>query len=84
MAADPWSRREVRRIILAFVDDTAGPWDWDDFMCATLDDPELEALRLFGSQLPTQFPPDEPGWYASAAGLRELRLAAERLRVEDD
>jgi hypothetical protein len=84
MAADPWSRREVRRLILAFMDGTGGKWDWDDFMSARLDDPELEALQSFASDLPTQFPADEPGHYASAAGLKELRSAVERLRVEDD
>lgn len=83
MAAHPWSREKVKRLILAFVDNTSGRWDWDDFMCAQLDDPELEALQSFGAQLPTQFPPTEAGWYASAAGLKELRSAAERLLVDD-
>ena len=51
MASDPWSRREVKRLILAFVDDTGGKWDCKiDFMSARLDDPELEALQSFGAQ----------------------------------
>jgi hypothetical protein len=84
MARNPWSRRKVKTLILAFVDGTSGAWDWDNFMTAHLDDPELTALQSFASDLPTQFPPDEPGHYASAAGRKELRLAAERLRVDDD
>jgi hypothetical protein len=36
---------EVARYIRDFIEGTGGEWDWDDFECIPIADPELESIR---------------------------------------
>ena len=56
------------RTIRAFVDETCGPYDWDDFTSCSLRDLEVDAIRLRASSV------DLP---ANADGMRELLALAD-------
>ena len=59
-------------------DDVFG--DWDQFISNSVDDPELERIRLECTGLPQQFPPDAEGNYCNEAGIEILEGYARRLR----
>lgn len=56
------------RIIRAFLDDTCGPYDWDDFTSCSLRDPLVDSIRLRASDV------DLP---VNADGKRELLALAD-------
>jgi len=56
------------RTIRTFLDETCGPYDWDDFTSCSLRDPEVDSIRLRASGV------DLP---VDADGERELRALAE-------
>jgi len=61
------SARKIADLIRAFIDNTCGPYDWDDFTCGgPLGDPALDAIRKDASLVPL------PGDDASVSKLREL------------
>src|SRR5436309_15181329 len=39
------SRAEVADTIERFVDGSCGRWDWDDFCCVPIIDPQLDSIR---------------------------------------
>lgn len=56
------------RTIRTFLDETCGPYDWDDFTSCSLHDPEVDSIRLRASSL--NLPVD-------ADGARELLALAD-------
>jgi hypothetical protein len=56
------------RTIRTFLDETCGPYDWDDFTSFSLSDPEVNSIRLRASSV------DLP---VDAEGERELLALAE-------
>jgi hypothetical protein len=74
------SRRELADQIEAFLDGSAGPWDWDDLCTYRLTDPELEQVRQECCGVDERFPPTAPGQYCSDAGVAFLRAVINRLR----
>lgn len=56
------------RVIRTFLDETCGPYDWDDFTSFSLRDPEVDTIRLRASGV------DLP---VDADGQRELRSLAD-------
>ena len=74
------TRHEVADCIESFLNATGGPWDWDDFIHATIDDPDLTAIQTRCAKLPEEFPPTEPNHYCSAEGFEVLREFVQDLR----
>ena len=56
------------RTIRTFLDETCGPYDWDDFTPCSLHDPEVDSIRLRASSV--NLPVD-------ADGARELLALAD-------
>ncbi|KAB7647650.1 hypothetical protein F3168_06640 [Polymorphobacter fuscus] len=56
------------RTIRTFLDETCGPYEWDDFTSCSLRDPEVDSIRLRASSV------DLP---VSADGERELLALAD-------
>ena len=71
---------EVANTIEGFVNGTGKQWDWDGFTSIRLDDAELEAIRKQIVDLPTNFPPEQPGDYCSPAGMEKMRAIVAQLR----
>ena len=68
------TRTEVLDAITAFVNDTGGPYDWDDFICGgRIKDPILESIRARCASLPNEFPPSKQGNYCDEAGVAVMR-----------
>ena len=79
------SASEVASILEAFLNDTGGPYDWDDFVCGgKIANPDLEAIRARCASLPEEFPPAISGHYCGEAGFEVMRGLATRLRVIDE
>jgi hypothetical protein len=79
------SPSEVASIIESFLNDTGGPYDWDDFVCGgNVANPELEAIRARCASLPDEFPPTSSGHYCSEAGFEVMRGLAARLRATNE
>ena len=74
------SRTEVADEIERFLNGTCGPWDWDEFTSFPIEDPELDAIRKQLAHLPVDYPPSEPGHYASDEGKQVALEIVERLR----
>jgi hypothetical protein len=62
---------EVAGFLRDFLDGTSGDWDWDEFECVPITDPELDAIR----QRAALVAPPNP----DIARLRELLAEAEAL-----
>jgi len=71
---------EVAEIIHDFLTGTGSPWDWDDFISASLGDPRLDNIRQQCANLPDRFPPGDQGGYCGEDGLQELREILTSLR----
>ena len=79
------SRSEVASIIEAFLNDSGGSYDWDDFVCGgTIANLDLEAIRARCALLPDEFPPESNGHYCSEAGFEVMRGLAASLRVSSE
>ena len=76
----PATRSDVAEVLEAFSSGTGRRDDWDRFLSAPLDDPELEAIRNRCARLPEEFPPRRPGEYCSEAGRDLVRSLASQLR----
>ena len=76
------SSAEVAGTLEAFINDSGGSYDWDDFVCGgRIADPELEAVRARCASLPDDFPPIVHGHYCSDAGFEVMRGLAAQLRA---
>jgi hypothetical protein len=65
------SPAEVAGFLRDFLDGTGGEWDWDEFECVPITNPELDRIRLHAAMA------GPPG--ADLAKLRELLAQAEAL-----
>jgi hypothetical protein len=74
------SREQVAAEIEAFLNDTGGPWDWDDFISISLKDPELELIRCRCAGRPEEFPATAPGHDCGPEGVAVLSSIVRNLR----
>ena len=75
------TRQEVAQILEDFLDGSGKPWDWDDFTLGmSLENDELEAIRVRARGLGQEFPPDSPNEYCNEQGLAVLRDYVRQLR----
>jgi len=72
---------DVSEIIEEFVAGTGHERAWDDFLSLSIEDPELDAIRLQCNQIDSAYPPDRPGRFCNDAGAERLRGIALRLRT---
>jgi hypothetical protein len=56
------------RTIRSFLDETCGPYDWDDFTSSSFQDPEVDSIRLRASSVTLP---------VHADGARELLVLAD-------
>ena len=73
---------EVAQIIDDFVNGT-GQSDFGQFLYVTIEDPQLDSVRLRCLQLHEEHPPEEEGYWCGPAGIDELRRIADELRRHD-
>ncbi len=76
------SRAEVAGIIDDFVNGT-GQSDFGQFLYVTIEDPQLDSVRLRCLQMHEEYPAEEEGYWCSPAGIDELRRIADELRRHD-
>ena len=77
------TRRQVADEIDAFLAGRGGAWDWDDFCCVPIRDPELDAIRERCAQLHTEYPPELDGQYCGPGGIAVMREYVDKLRRSD-
>jgi hypothetical protein len=70
------SQEQVLLEIEKFLSDGGGAYDWDDFTSIKIDDPQLDAIRIFCADLPNLDPPVGCGQYCNENGLTRLRELA--------
>ena len=75
------SREEVASLIERFVDGTAGPFDWDDFLSRAISDPELIRVQEHCREIGRTYPPRDRRQYCSEDGVQALRDVAAELRA---
>ena len=82
--AQDLTRAEVAQIITGFVEGTGSHWDWDDFMCLSIKDPDLNMIQDIMGDFPVRFPPGlgEDG-YCNEQGLNLLRRIRDELLKPD-
>ena len=73
------SPKEVRDILAGFIEDTSGPYDWDDFVSVPIRDPKLEAIRRRCAGLREEFPPESQHEYCGAGGVEVIRRFIQEL-----
>jgi hypothetical protein len=74
--------KDVRDVLVRFVDGTAGPYEFDDFVSVSIGDPRLDAIRERCDGLRAEFPPELPGHYCGEGGVEVMRRFIQEL--EDD
>ena len=72
---------EVADIIESFIEASDGPRDWDEFISISMDDPELEAIRLHCKRLPQEYPPKHRAEYCGSEGMEVLLRYVTKLRA---
>lgn len=65
--------KDVRDVLVRFLDGTAGPYEFDDFVSVSIGDPRLDAIRERCDGLCAEFPPALPGHYCGEGGFAVLR-----------
>lgn len=70
---------EVAQYLRAFLDDSGGEWDWDDFTSIPLADPRLESIRRRAASV--ELPVTEEGRRTLVALLGEAEAASESRRA---
>ena len=65
--------REVRDVLVRFLDGTAKPWEFDDFVSVSIGDPRLDEMRERCDGLRREFPPELPGHYCGEGGVEVMR-----------
>ena len=74
--------KDVREVLVRFLDGTAGPHEFDDFVSVSISAPRLETIRERCDKLHSEFPPEVPGHYCSEGGVEVMRRFIQEL--EDD
>jgi hypothetical protein len=67
------TREEVARILEDFLSSSGRPWNWDDFLSFSLDDEELEAIRVRCAALDSEYPANEKGHFCGPQGFEIIR-----------
>jgi hypothetical protein len=75
------TRSDVAELIDRLLNHSGAAREWDDFVSIPHSDPEIERVRRYIVSLDREHPSGTGTDYLSPAGLRELRLLAERLRA---
>lgn len=75
------SRNEVRGILERFINDSGGPYEWDDFTSVPISDPFLEKIRQRCASLDIEFPPNKPGHFCNDEGTEVIRSFIHTLGV---
>jgi hypothetical protein len=71
--------KDVRDVLVRFLDGTSGPFEFDDFVSASIGDPRLDAIRERCRGLWAEFPPELPEHYCGAGGFGVMRRCVEEL-----
>ncbi len=74
--------KDVRGVLVRFLDGTGAPWEWDSFVHDTFDDPRLEAIRERCDLLDAEFPPEQPGNYCGDGGVQVMRRFIQELEED--
>jgi hypothetical protein len=77
------TREEVAKILEDFLSSRGGAWDWDDFISFSLDDRELETIRLRCAKLDSEFPATEKGRFCGPEGFEIIRGHIRQLRAPE-
>jgi hypothetical protein len=74
------TQEEVATTIENFLNGVGGRWDWDDFICFQITDPQLDEIRERCNALSTEFPATERGHYCGPDGFEVMRGFIRELR----
>jgi len=74
------TKTEVANLIISFLDNTCGGWDWDDFISIKLKDPELETVRQECMAVADAYPATNQSAYCNKNGIEVLRSIANKLK----
>jgi hypothetical protein len=74
--------KDVRDVLVRFLDGTVRPYEFDDFVSVSIGDPRLDAIRERCGGLCAEFPPKLPGHYCGQGGVEVMRRFIQEL--EDD
>ena len=74
--------KDVRDVLARFLDDTATPYEFDDFVSIKIGDPRLDAIRERCDGLRKEFPPEVSGHYCGAGGVEVMRQFIRELENE--
>jgi hypothetical protein len=72
----------IASLLEAFVDNSVGKWDWDDYTSGVpSDDLYLRNIQLRMIRISDEFPPDGTGGYCSPEGSEVIRSCILELRA---
>jgi hypothetical protein len=71
--------KDVRDVLVRFLNGTAGPYEFDDFVSASIGDPRLDAIRVRCAGLWSEFPPEIRGHYCGEGGAQVMRQFIQEL-----
>lgn len=69
--------------MVRFLDGTAKPHEFDDFVSVSIDDPQLDAIRERCDGLWREFPPEVSGHYCGEGGVEVMRQFIQELEREE-
>jgi hypothetical protein len=75
--------KDVRSILGRFLDGTAEPYEFDDFVSLSIEDPRLDAIRERCAGLSSEFPPEVRGHYCGEGGVEVMRRFMKELENEE-
>ena len=74
--------KDVRGVLVRFLDGTATPHECDDFVSVTIGDPRLDAIRERCAGLRAEFPPELPGHYCGEGGVEVMQRFIQELEYD--
>jgi hypothetical protein len=74
------TREEVADILERFITNVTDEWEWDDFICISITDPQLNSIRERCAQLPQEYPPKNGQGYCDEGGIEVIRQFILQLR----
>lgn len=74
-------RRRVAEMLRRFVSNESGPYELDDFISCSSDDPLLEHIRELVHHIPELYPPALDTQYTSDEGAAKLLAIADELDI---
>jgi hypothetical protein len=73
---------EVAQSLQTFIDGGGSPWDWDDYISVSFEDPYLRNLQFRMVNLGNEFPPLQKGHYCGPEGIEVIRSYIKELRTK--